>query len=73
MERQAGGGASDGFAVNNLGRMVRMQIAAGQRMPGYEQEEWVAVQHYQEREWKRGGADVGGAELAGGVDDCECR
>ncbi len=40
-------------AVNNLGRMVRMQIAAGQRMPGYEQEEWVAVQHYQEREWKR--------------------
>ena len=40
-------------AVNNLGRIVRMQIASGQRMPGYEQEEWVALQHYQEREWKR--------------------
>jgi hypothetical protein len=40
-------------AVNNLGRIVRMQIAAGQRMAGYEQEEWVALQHYQEREWKR--------------------
>jgi DinB superfamily len=40
-------------AVNNLGRIVNMQISAGQRMPGYEQEEWVALQHYQEREWKR--------------------
>jgi len=40
-------------AVNNLGRIVKMQIAAGHRMPGYEQEEWVALQHYQEREWKR--------------------
>ncbi len=38
-------------AVNNLGRVVRMQIAPGQRMGGYEQEEWVQLQHYQERGW----------------------
>jgi DinB superfamily len=38
-------------AVNNLGRMVRMQIAAGQSMPGYEQRAWVDLQHYAEREW----------------------
>jgi hypothetical protein len=40
-------------AVNNLGRVVRMQIAPGQKMAGYEQEEWVAVQHYQERDWSQ--------------------
>jgi hypothetical protein len=38
-------------AVNNLGRMVRMHIAAGQNLPGYEQNAWVAVQHYAERDW----------------------
>jgi DinB superfamily len=38
-------------AVNNLGRIVRMQIVEGAKMQGYEQEEWVAIQHYGEREW----------------------
>jgi len=40
-------------AVNNLGRIVRMQIAPGLKLPGYEQEEWVALQHYAEREWSK--------------------
>jgi DinB family protein len=40
-------------AVNNLGRIVRMQIAPGLKLPGYEQEEWVALQHYSEREWSK--------------------
>lgn len=40
-------------AVNNLGRVVRMQIASGQTFPGYEQEEWVAIQHYGERDWSQ--------------------
>src|SRR5277367_830392 len=38
-------------AVNNLGRIVRMQIESGQSLPGYEQMEWVSLQHYGEREW----------------------
>jgi hypothetical protein len=38
-------------AVNNLGRIVRLQIAAGQSLPGYEQMAWVNLQHYAEREW----------------------
>jgi hypothetical protein len=38
-------------AVNNLGRIVRLQIEAGQRLPGYEQMAWVSLQHYAEREW----------------------
>jgi hypothetical protein len=38
-------------AVNNLGRIVRMQIEAGQNLPGYEQMAWVNLQHYAEREW----------------------
>jgi hypothetical protein len=40
-------------AVNNLGRVVRMQIAPGERMAGYRQEEWVLIQHYAERDWSR--------------------
>src|SRR5260370_26787469 len=40
-------------AVNNLGRIVRMQIASGQTLQGYEQEKWVALQHYQMREWSQ--------------------
>ncbi|MEO6804917.1 MAG: DinB family protein [Edaphobacter sp.] len=40
-------------AVNNLGRIVRMQIEEGQRLPGYEQMEWVSLQHYAEREWSQ--------------------
>lgn len=38
-------------AVNNLGRIVRMQIEAGQSLAGYEQMAWVNLQHYAEREW----------------------
>jgi hypothetical protein len=38
-------------AVNNLGRIVRLQIEAGQSLPGYEQVAWVNLQHYSEREW----------------------
>ena len=38
-------------AVNNLGRIMRMQIEASQSLPGYEQMEWVSLQHYAEREW----------------------
>jgi DinB superfamily len=37
--------------VNNLGRIVRLQIEAGQSLPGYEQMAWVSLQHYAEREW----------------------
>jgi len=40
-------------AVNNLGRVVRMQIESGQDLPGYEQEAWVNLQHYSEREWSQ--------------------
>jgi len=38
-------------AVNNLGRIVRLQIEPGQSLPGYEQMAWVSLQHYAEREW----------------------
>ena len=38
-------------AVNNLGRMVRLQIEAGLSLPGYQQMEWVKLQHYAAREW----------------------
>jgi DinB superfamily len=40
-------------AVNNLGRIVRLQIEAGQTLPGYLQMEWVSLQHYGEREWSQ--------------------
>jgi DinB superfamily len=40
-------------AVNNLGRIMRMQIEAGPSLPGYEQMEWVSLQHYAEREWSQ--------------------
>jgi hypothetical protein len=38
-------------AVNNLGRIVRLQIEAGQSLLGYEQMAWVGLQHYAGREW----------------------
>src|ERR1700716_1854965 len=40
-------------AVNNLGRIVRLQIEAGQSLPGYEQMAWVGLQHYAGREWDK--------------------
>ena len=38
-------------AVNNLDRIVRMQLEPGQHLPGYDQASWVRVQHYDERNW----------------------
>jgi hypothetical protein len=38
-------------AVNNLGRMVRMQLESGLHMAGYDQMGWVNLQHYAERSW----------------------
>jgi DinB superfamily len=38
-------------AVNNLARIVRMQIETSPSLSGYEQMEWVSLQHYAEREW----------------------
>lgn len=38
-------------AVNNLGRIVRIQSGETQPMGGYDQRAWVATQHYQQREW----------------------
>ena len=38
-------------AVNNLGRIMRMQIEPGVSLSGYAQMDWVSLQHYQEREW----------------------
>ena len=38
-------------AVNNLGRIIRLQIEPGQSLPGYDQMSWVSLQHYAEREW----------------------
>ncbi len=40
-------------AVNNLARVVRLQITPGQSLPGYEQVEWVNLQHYAERDWPK--------------------
>lgn len=37
-------------AVNNLSRIVRMQIGP-ERLPGYAQDAWVELQRYREREW----------------------
>jgi DinB superfamily len=38
-------------AVNNLARIVRIQIEAEPNLLGYEQMAWVNLQHYAEREW----------------------
>jgi hypothetical protein len=38
-------------AINNLGRIVKMQLEADQHLSGYDQASWVRVQHYDEREW----------------------
>jgi DinB superfamily len=40
-------------AVNNLPRIVRMQIETGPSLSGYEQMEWVSLQHYSKREWSQ--------------------
>ena len=38
-------------AVNNLARIVRMEITPGEDLPGYQQDAWVRLQHYAERGW----------------------
>jgi hypothetical protein len=38
-------------ASNNHGRFVRAQLQDELIFSGYEQAQWVAVQHYQDREW----------------------
>jgi hypothetical protein len=38
-------------AVNNLGRIIRLQIEAGPSLAGYEQMSWVSLQQYAERDW----------------------
>ena len=40
-------------AVNNLRRIVLLEIEPGQELPGYAQMEWVKLQHYGEREWSQ--------------------
>ncbi len=38
-------------AANNHHRFVRAQIESGFAMPNYQQEQWVAAQHYGDRPW----------------------
>jgi DinB superfamily len=38
-------------AGNNLQRIVRLSLAPTLDLPGYQQEGWIAVQHYGERPW----------------------
>ena len=40
-------------AVNNLRRIVLLQIEPEQKLPGYAQMEWVSLQHFGEREWSQ--------------------
>lgn len=40
-------------AINNLARIVRLQIEPNPDLPGYEQMAWVSLQHYSEREWTK--------------------
>ena len=38
-------------AANNHQRFIRAQLGPELAFPGYEQERWVAVQHYQDESW----------------------
>jgi hypothetical protein len=38
-------------ASNNHQRFVRSQLSNGQDFPGYDQEQWVSIQHYQSALW----------------------
>ena len=38
-------------AANNHQRFIRAQLGPELAFPGYEQEAWVAVQHYQDESW----------------------
>jgi hypothetical protein len=39
-------------AANNHQRIVRVQMQDGLAMPGYEQEKWVRLHAYRERDWR---------------------
>src|SRR5688572_29978513 len=39
-------------ATNNHQRFVRAQAGGALRLPGYEQEQWVAAQRYRDRTWR---------------------
>jgi hypothetical protein len=39
-------------AANNHQRFVRAQLSKELSFPGYEQESWIRVQHYQTASWK---------------------
>jgi hypothetical protein len=39
------------LAENSLQRIVRLSLAPTLELPGYQQEGWVAVQHYADRSW----------------------
>jgi hypothetical protein len=39
-------------AMNNHQRIVRLQLQSRLELPGYDQEGWVRVHHYQDRPWK---------------------
>jgi DinB superfamily len=39
-------------ACNNHRRFVKMQIQSGQTLDGYEQDDWVRLQNYQQESWK---------------------
>lgn len=39
-------------AANNHQRFVRLQLAAELTLPGYEQDDWVAANRYQQRPWE---------------------
>lgn len=39
-------------AANNHQRFVRLQLMPRLELPGYEQDGWIRVQHYQDRPWK---------------------
>jgi hypothetical protein len=38
-------------AVNNHQRIVRAQVQSGLSLPGYQQENWVRIHAYQQRDW----------------------
>ena len=40
-------------AINNHARVMRLQIEAEPNLSGYEQEAWVRLQHYADKEWAR--------------------
>jgi DinB superfamily len=39
-------------AANNQQRFVRLQLTARIDLPGYQQDDWVRLNHYQDRRWQ---------------------